>query len=254
HHPDPTVEKNLVDLKAMVAKKGLELGVGFDGDADRLGAIDKNGTVIWGDQLMTLFARSILKEHPGATIIGDVKCSDNFYDDVRKHGGNAVMWKTGHALIKNKMWEAKAQLAGEMSGHFFFADRYFGFDDGIYSAGRLLEIVSRLDHGLDVELSDLPKTFNTPEIRVDCPDEVKFDVVDKVKTSFKERGLETIDLDGVRIRFKEGWGLVRASNTQPTLVLRFEANSKSGLDEIAEDVSKVLAKAGFKLDMSSVSH
>ncbi|MBU1636988.1 phosphomannomutase/phosphoglucomutase, partial [bacterium] len=254
HHPDPTVEKNLVDLKALVAKKGLELGVGFDGDADRLGAIDKNGAVIWGDQLMTLFARSILKEHPGATIIGDVKCSDNFYDDVRKHGGNAVMWKTGHALIKNKMWEAKAQLAGEMSGHFFFADRYFGFDDGIYSAGRLLEIVSRLDHGLDVELSDLPKTFNTPEIRVDCPDEVKFDVVDKVKTSFKERGLETIDLDGVRIRFKEGWGLVRASNTQPTLVLRFEANSKSGLDEIAEDVSKVLAKAGFKLDMSSVSH
>jgi phosphomannomutase/phosphoglucomutase len=254
HHPDPTVEKNLTALKTLVANKGLELGVGFDGDADRLGAIDKNGTVIWGDQLMTLFARSILKNHPGATIIGDVKCSDNFYDDVRKHGGNAIMWKTGHALIKNKMWEEKAQLAGEMSGHFFFADRYFGFDDGIYSAGRLLEIVSRLDHGLDVELSDMPKTFNTPEIRVDCPDEVKFDVVDKVKHSFKERGLETIDLDGVRVRFENGWGLVRASNTQPTLVLRFEANSKSSLDEIAEDVSKVLAKAGFKLDMSGVPH
>jgi phosphomannomutase/phosphoglucomutase len=248
HHPDPTVEKNLKSLKALVAEKNLELGVGFDGDADRLGAVDKNGNVIWGDQLMTLFARSILKTHPGATIIGDVKCSDNFYDDIRKHGGNAVMWKTGHALIKSKMWEEKAQLAGEMSGHFFFADRYFGFDDGIYSAGRLMEIVSKLGHTLDVELSDLPKTFSTPEIRVDCPDDVKFDVVNKVKDSFKLRGLETIDLDGVRVRFDNGWGLCRASNTQPTLVLRFEAKSKDSLAEISEDFSRVLASAGFKFD------
>ncbi|MCB1060490.1 MAG: phosphomannomutase/phosphoglucomutase [Calditrichaeota bacterium] len=249
HHPDPTVEKNLVALKKLVADNKLELGVGFDGDADRLGAIDGSGKVIWGDMLMTLFARSILKNLPGAKVIADVKCSENFFADVKKHGGTPIMWKTGHALIKSKLWDEKAALAGEMSGHFFFADRFFGFDDGIYSAGRLLEIVSRLPHSLAQELSDLPKTYSTPEIRVDCPDEVKFDVVDKVKHSFKARGLETIDLDGVRVNFGDGnWALVRASNTQPTLVLRIEAKSQDKLDSIQEDVSKVLKDAGFTFD------
>jgi phosphomannomutase/phosphoglucomutase len=245
HHPDPTVEANLADLKKLVKDKGLELGVGFDGDADRLGAIDTNGKVIWGDQLMILFARSILKSNPGAAIIADVKCSENFFDDVRKHGGRPIMWKTGHALIKQKLWEEKALLAGEMSGHLFFADRYFGYDDGIYAAGRLAELVSRLDHPLHEELADLPPVFNTPEIRVDCPDEVKFDLVEKVKTEFKKMGLETFDLDGVRVKFNGGWGLVRASNTQPTLVMRFEAHSEAGLEKIEQQVRDVLAKEGF---------
>ncbi len=255
HHPDPTVEKNLVHLKKLVAEKNLEVGVGLDGDADRLGAIDQNGKVMWGDQLMVLFARSILKKHPGAAIIADVKSSDNFFADVGKHGGRAIMWKTGHALIKSKLWEEKAVLAGEMSGHFFFADRYFGFDDGIYSAGRLAEIVSQLDRPLSEELADLPKTYSTPEIRVDCPDDVKFDLVEKVKHAFKQQGLETFDLDGVRVRFSDGWGLVRASNTQPTLVMRFEANSERGLKHIDGAVRDVLRKeGGFEFDETSGGH
>ena len=247
HHPDPTVEKNLRDLKNLVADKGLEVGVGFDGDADRLGAITGDDKVLWGDQLMVLFARSILREHPGAAVIADVKCSENFFADVRKHGGNPIMWKTGHALIKNKLWAEQAVLAGEMSGHFFFADRYFGYDDGIYAACRLVEIVSRLDHTLSEELSDLPPTFSTPEIRVDCPDEVKFALVDKVKAEFKKQGAETIDLDGVRVKFPDGWGLVRASNTQPTLVLRFEAQSPAALTRIQAEFKALLAKEGFDL-------
>jgi len=247
HHPDPTVEKNLADLKKTVADKGLEVGIGLDGDADRLGAITGSGRVIWGDQLMVLFARSILREHPGGTIIADVKSSETFFEDVRKHGGNPIMWKTGHALIKNKLWAEKAVLAGEMSGHFFFADRYFGYDDGIYAACRLVEIVSRLDHTLDDELSDLPATFSTPEIRVDCPDNVKFNLVNKVKAEFKKQGAETIDLDGVRVKFPDGWGLVRASNTQPTLVLRFEAQSPEALARIKAEFTKLLAKEGFEL-------
>ena len=244
HHPDPTVEKNLTHLKKVVAEKGLEVGVGFDGDADRLGAIDQNGKVIWGDQLMILFARSILKKNPGATVIADVKCSENFFSDVKKHGGNPLMWMTGHALIKNKLWAEKALLAGEMSGHLFFADRFFGFDDGIYAAGRLVEIVSQLPHSLAEELADLPPAFNTPEIRVDCPDDFKFKLVDKVKAAFKAQGLETIDLDGVRVKFDNGWGLVRASNTQPTLVMRFEARSPEKLEEIEQKVRKVLMQEG----------
>ncbi|MBK6911969.1 MAG: phosphomannomutase/phosphoglucomutase [bacterium] len=251
HHPDPTVEKNLVALKQLVADNKCEVGVGFDGDADRLGAIDGQGKVLWGDMLMTLFARSILKDRPGAKIIADVKCSENFFADVKQHGGQPIMWKTGHALIKSKLWEEHAALAGEMSGHFFFADRFFGFDDGIYSAGRLLEIVSRLPHSLTQELSDLPATFSTPEIRVDCPDDVKFDVVDKVKSTFKGRGLDTFDLDGVRVNFDGGWALVRASNTQPTLVLRVEAKSQAKLDSIQEDVARVLKDAGFTFDPSA---
>ncbi len=254
HHPDPTVEKNLADLKKAVKEKSLEVGVGFDGDADRLGAVDEHAKVIWGDQLMVLFARDVLRKNPGATIIADVKCSENFFADVRKHGGNPIMWKTGHANIKNKLWEETAPLAGEMSGHFFFADRYFGYDDGIYSACRLVEIASRLPHPLSVELADLPPTFSTPEIRVDCPDEVKFNLVDKVKAQFKKKGYETIDLDGVRVKFENGWGLVRASNTQPTLVLRFEANSEPGLSHIASEFRELLANEGFTLSAAPTVH
>jgi len=251
HHPDPTVEKNLADLKKVVADRGLEVGVGFDGDADRLGTIDQNGKVIWGDQLMILFARSILKKSPGATVIADVKCSENLFSDVRKHGGKAIMYKTGHANIKNKLWEENAPLAGEMSGHLFFADRYFGFDDGIYAAARLVEIVSQLDHPISEELADLPPTFNTPEIRVDCPDEEKFKLVDRVKAQFKKKGYETIDIDGVRVKFKDGWGLARASNTQPTLVLRFESNSQVGLSQIEGEFREVLGREGFTLGAAS---
>ena len=196
---------------------------------------------------MVLFARDVLRNNPGATIIADVKCSENFFADVRKHGGNPIMWKTGHANIKNKLWEEEAPLAGEMSGHFFFADRYFGYDDGIYSACRLVEIASRLPHPLSEELADLPPTFSTPEIRVDCPDEVKFSLVDKVKARFKKKGYETIDIDGVRVKFENGWGLVRASNTQPTLVLRFEANSEAGLSQIEAEFRELLADEGFTL-------
>jgi phosphomannomutase/phosphoglucomutase len=196
-----------------------------------------------------------LKTNPGAAIIADVKSSDNFFADVTKHGGRSIMWKTGHALIKSKLWEEKALLAGEMSGHFFFNDRYFGFDDGIYSAGRLAEIVSKLDRPISEELADLPQTFSTPEIRVDCPDDVKFGLVDKVKSTFKKRGNETFDLDGVRVRFSDGWGLVRASNTQPTLVLRFEANSAAGLQKIDHDVRQVLQEeGGFTFDENSSGH
>ncbi|MBI5058686.1 phosphomannomutase/phosphoglucomutase [candidate division KSB1 bacterium] len=255
HHPDPTVERNLTALKQLVAEKGLEVGVGFDGDADRLGVIDQHGTPIWGDQLMVLFARSILRHHPGAAIIADVKSSDNFFADVQRHGGRPIMWKTGHALIKSKLWEESAVLAGEMSGHFFFNDRYFGFDDGIYSACRLAEIVSQLDKPLHEELADLPRTYSTPEIRVDCPDDVKFGLVEKVKSTFKRKGHETFDLDGVRVRFSDGWGLVRASNTQPTLVLRFEANSEAGLQQIDHDIRDVLAnEGGFTFDEKSGGH
>jgi phosphomannomutase / phosphoglucomutase len=237
-----------------VKEKGLDAGVGFDGDADRLGAVDETTRVIWGDQLMVLFARDVLREKPGATIIADVKCSENFFADVRKHGGKALMWKTGHANIKNKLWEEHSPLAGEMSGHFFFADRYFGYDDGIYAACRLLEIASRLRHPLSAELADLPKTFSTPEIRVDCPDDVKFKLVDKVKAKFKQKGYETIDLDGVRVKFEDGWGLVRASNTQPTLVLRFEANSADGLKHIETEFRELLANEGFTLNTVAAVH
>lgn len=244
HHPDPTVEENLVDLKQLVADKGLEIGVGYDGDADRLGAIDSEGRVLWGDQLMILFSRRILQQHPGAAIIADVKSSDNVFADVKARGGRPIMWKTGHALIKRKLWDEKALFAGEMSGHLFFADRYFGYDDGIYASGRLIEVVAELGHSIEEELSDVPVTFSTPEIRVDCPDERKFEVVQKVRDAFRKKRLPIFDLDGVRVTYPGGWGLVRASNTQPVLVLRFEADSPERLAQIRKDVEEVLAEAG----------
>ena len=231
HFPDPTIPGNLKDLIDRVKKLQADVGIGYDGDADRIGVVDDRGNIIWGDQLMILFAREILKNKKGATFIAEVKCSQNLFTDIEKHGGKAIMWKTGHSLIKEKMKEEKAVLGGEMSGHIFFADRYFGYDDAIYASCRLIELLSKTDKKLSQLLDDVPKTFITPEIRVDCPDEIKFKVVDKVKEELR-KDYPIIDVDGVRVKFEDGWGLVRASNTQPALVLRFEALTEKRLQAI----------------------
>ncbi len=241
HEADPTQKKNLLDLIALVKEKNLDLGIGYDGDGDRIGVIDKNGEVIYGDQLMVIYAREILQRHPGATFISEVKCSMVMYDDIRNHGGNAIMWRTGHSLIKKKMKEENAALAGEMSGHMFFKDRYLGFDDALYASCRLLEIMADTGLGVDELIQDLPKTYTTPEIRVDCPDDIKFDVVDKIVAVFKAKQ-DVIDIDGLRALYDDGWGLVRASNTQPALVLRFEALSESRLNEIRNEIEAALKK------------
>ncbi|MDD9302731.1 MAG: phosphomannomutase/phosphoglucomutase [Desulfobacter sp.] len=235
HEADPTQKKNLVDLIDLVKKENLDLGVGYDGDADRIGVVDKYGNVIYGDQLMIIFAREILKRKPGSTFISEVKCSMVMYDEIKKLGGIAVMWRTGHSLIKKKMKEAGAALAGEMSGHMFFKDRYFGFDDALYATCRLLEIIADTGLGVDELISDLPTTYTTPEIRVECPDEIKFDVVAKIVALYKIKQ-DVIDIDGMRALYPDGWGLVRASNTQPALVLRFEALTQSRLEEIKGEI------------------
>ncbi len=231
HEPDPVVPANLAHLQDLVRREGLEVGVAYDGDGDRLGVVGPGGEIIWGDQLLVVFARAILRDHPGATIIGEVKCSQRLYDDVARHGGRPLMWKTGHSLIKQKMLEEGALLAGEMSGHLFFADRYFGFDDAIYATGRLLEILAADRQPLPQLLKDLPPAHVTPEIRRECPEEVKFQVVERLKARLRGK-VEFTDLDGVRLVTPDGWGLVRASNTQPALVLRFEAQSEARLREL----------------------
>ena len=231
HHPDPTIPENLVTLVSKMKESSADLGIAFDGDADRIGVVDTDGSIIWGDQLMIIFSRDLLTRHPGACIIGEVKCSQVLYDDIEAHGGRAIMWKAGHSLIKSKMKEEKALLAGEMSGHLFFAERYFGFDDAIYAGARLLEILSNTDKGLKELLADVPTMVNTPEIRMDCPEDKKFPVVTGLVEEFK-KDYEVIDVDGARVLFDGGWGLVRASNTQPVLVLRFEATDEKRLEEI----------------------
>ncbi len=231
HHPDPTVLENLADLKTAVLEEDADMGIAFDGDGDRIGVVDEKGQVIYGDRVLIILARTVLKDHPGAAIIGEVKCSHLLYQDIESHGGRPIMWKTGHSLIKKKMKDTGALLAGEMSGHIFFADRYFGFDDATYAALRLAEILSKTDKPLSSILRGLPETISTPEIRVDCPEELKFKIVEEAKDWFSHR-YNVIDVDGVRIVFPDGWGLIRASNTQPVLVLRFEAETKSRLDEI----------------------
>jgi len=242
HHPDPTVPKNLEALIAKVLETKADLGIAFDGDTDRIGAIDNQGRIIYGDQLMILYAREILARKPGATFIGEVKCSQLLYDDIAARGGNPIMWKTGHSLIKAKMKETHAELAGEMSGHMFFADRYYGFDDALYAACRLIEIVANSPQPLSHQLADLPHTVTTPEIRFDCPDERKFEVVRRAAETLKARH-KTSDVDGVRVLFDHGWGLVRASNTQPVLVMRFEATSPELLREYQAEVEAAVEAA-----------
>ncbi len=241
HEADPTQAKNMRDLIALVREKDLDLGVGYDGDADRIGVVDKNGNMIYGDQLMVIYAREILKRKPKATFISEVKCSMVMYDEIRKQGGNAIMWRTGHSLIKKKMKEEEAALAGEMSGHMFFKDGYYGYDDALYATCRLLQIMADTGLGVDALIADLPKTFTTPEIRVECPDEIKFDVVAKIVALYKSR-MEVIDIDGMRAIYPDGWGLVRASNTQPALVLRFEALTKERLEEIRTQIETDLKR------------
>jgi len=239
HEADPTVAKNMQDLISMVKGEKLDIGIGYDGDGDRIGVVDEKGNIVFGDQLMIIFAREILSRKPGATFISEVKCSKTMYDDIEKHGGRAIMWKTGHSLIKKKMKEEKAELAGEMSGHMFFADRYLGFDDAVYASCRLLEILTQTGRTISELLFDLPKTYSTPEIRVESPDDKKFAVVEKAAEYFRKR-YDVIDIDGVRVLFDDGWGLVRASNTQPALVLRFEALSEQRLEEIRTLVESTL--------------
>ncbi len=247
HHPDPTVEANLSDLKAAVLEHKADLGIALDGDADRIGAIDSKGRVLWGDQLLILYGRALLREVPGATIIGEVKCSQSLYDELERAGGNAVMSQVGHSLIKAKMKELGALLAGEMSGHIFFAHRFLGFDDGIYAGARLLEILSNGDESLADLYESLPRMVNTPEIRVECADDIKFRVVEQVTERLRDHDQvqNVIDVDGVRANFGDGWGLVRASNTQPSLVLRCEAESESRLSNIQSilETEITLAKA-----------
>jgi phosphomannomutase / phosphoglucomutase len=241
HHPDPTVTENLQDMIAAVHEDKADIGLAFDGDGDRIGVVDETGSIIWGDELMILLSRSILKTNPGATIIAEVKCSQNLFDDIAAHGGTPVMWKAGHSLIKAKMKETGASLAGEMSGHIFFADRFYGFDDATYAGARVLEILSKTDKPLSELLSDIPPTFSTPELRVDCTDERKFEIVAAIASHFAGTH-EVITIDGARILFEHGWGLVRASNTQAILVLRFEADSAQHLNEIRAIVEKEVKK------------
>ena len=247
HHPDPTAPENLEALIERVRKTGARVGLAYDGDADRLGAVDADGEIVWGDKLMILFSRALLAEKPGAAILGEVKCSQTLYDDIAKHGGRPILWKTGHSLIKTKMKEEAALLAGEMSGHLFFADRYYGYDDAIYASLRLLEILARDPRSISEMLADVPRTFATPEIRVDCPDALKFDVVAAVRAHYRSAGLPVVDIDGARISFgtesDPAWGLVRASNTGPILVMRFEATTPERRDEMRAEVDQVVAKA-----------
>jgi len=249
HHPDPTVRENLESLTDAVIKNNLELGIGFDGDSDRIGVVDERGNIIWGDALLALFSREVLRENPGATVIFEVKCSRALEEDIAEHGGKPLMWKTGHSLLKSKMLEEGSLIAGEMSGHQFFADRYFGFDDAIYAACRLLEIVSEREK----PLSDFYREFNryesTPEIRIECEEENKFNIVREVSSHFSETN-RVITVDGARVDFDKGWGLIRASNTQPVLVFRFEAETKSALKEIQDRFSEAIDK--YDLDTAGL--
>ncbi len=242
HHPDPSEPHNVELLRRTVLERGLDVGIAYDGDGDRIGVIDARGEMIYGDKLLILLARRVLADRPGAAILGEVKCSQTLYDDIAKKGGRPILWKTGHSLIKKKMREERALLAGEMSGHVFFADRFFGFDDAVYASLRLLEILAATDRPLHELLADVPRTFSTPEIRVECPDEIKFDVVERVQARFS-RDHDVVTVDGARILFEGGWGLVRASNTQPVLVLRFEAETEERLDAIRAEVERAVEEA-----------
>ncbi len=246
HHPDPTVADNLLELQKKVLQHGADLGIGFDGDVDRIGVVDETGQMIYGDELLMLFARDVLERHPNASVIGEVKCSQHLFDDIRNHGGVPIMTAVGHSLIKKKMWETGALLAGEMSGHICFADDYLGYDDAIFAACRLLQILSASERSLGDRVAALPKAVTTPEIRVDCADESKFAVVKELKRRFQDR-YPIVDIDGIRLDFGDGWALVRASNTQPVLTLRFEADSRERLNEIQKIVQEPLKRIDASL-------
>jgi phosphomannomutase len=241
HHPDPTVEENLEQLREAVCDHDCDLGIAFDGDGDRIGVIDGSGRVIWGDQLLVILATEVLAEVPGATIIADVKSSQVFFDEIARLGGRPLMSRTGHSLIKNMMAETGAVLAGEMSGHIFFAHRYYGFDDALYAAVRLLSILARSDKTLAQIRDAMPQMMNTPEIRIDCPEERKFQVVEEVRERLKGRpDIAVHDIDGVRVNTRDGWWLLRASNTQPVLVGRCEAANGEGLSRLKAALAEQL--------------
>jgi phosphomannomutase/phosphoglucomutase len=252
HHPDPTVVEYIQDLIRITKEKGADIGIGYDGDADRIGVIDSSGNIIWGDQLMIILSRDILKRVPGAVIIGDVKCSQLVFDDIERHGGKAIMWKTGHSLVKDKMRKEGALLAGEFSGHIFISDDYFGYDDALYTTFRLIEIMKTTGFGLKELLSDIPHMYYTPEIRIDCPEDQKKSIVEKLVHTCKEykksgkgpipiKGIH--DIDGARVVFEKGWGLVRSSNTQPVIVMRFEAEDEESLTLYRSFLEEELKKA-----------
>jgi phosphomannomutase/phosphoglucomutase len=247
HHPDPTLPENLADLIRTVDAEQADVGIAYDGDADRIGVVARGGRILWGDELLVIFAREILARRPGATVVSEVKCSQRLFDDVEQRGGKAIMWKAGHSLIKAKMKETGAAVGGEMSGHMFFADRFFGYDDAIYASCRLLEILARHRGSVADLLAGLPPAFSTPEIRVDCPDELKFEVAELARERFA-RDYPVNAIDGVRINFGDGWGLVRASNTQPVLVLRFEASSEAKRDQYRGLVERTVAEIRAALD------
>jgi phosphomannomutase len=251
HHPDPTDPKNLVDLQELVAREKLDLGIAFDGDGDRIGAIDSKGRILWGDQLLAVLARDVLKDKPGSTIIADVKASQVLFDEVARLGGQPLMWKTGHSLIKVKMAETGAPLAGEMSGHVFFADRYYGFDDALYAGVRLLKAVARHGGDLAALRDQLPHLVNTPELRFDCAEDRKFKVVEQVRDQLKGEAAKFDDVDGVRVLTEDGWWLLRASNTQAVLVARAEARDEAGLDRLKSSLARHLELSGVKLPKES---
>lgn len=247
HHPDPTDPKNLQDLIKTVNDKNCDLGIAFDGDGDRIGAVDNEGNIIWGDELLLLYAKDIIKDKPNSTIIADVKASQTLFDEIYKIGGQPIMWKTGHSLIKAKMIETNASLAGEMSGHIFFADKYFGFDDAIYAAIRLINIVVESSYSLAYLKKQIPKSFSTPEIRIDCDDDKKFDIIEKIKEKLTKEKVEFNDIDGIRLKNDQGWWLIRASNTQPAIVARCESNSEEDLEKLKSNLDKILSK--YKLSI-----
>lgn len=242
HHPDPTVEENIDAMKAAVKKEGAAIGIGFDGDADRIGLVDENGRFVLGDEMMMVISRSILEANPGAKIIGDVKCSDRLYADIKKNGGVGIMWKTGHSLVKAKIKEEKAPFGGELSGHVFFADRNYGYDDALYAGLRLIEILAKKKKPFSSLLEGIPSAYNTPEIRIDTTEEKKVSIVEKLRATYGEGSADKkVNLiDGIRISYNDGWALARASNTQPVLVLRFESETETGLNRIRKEVESVV--------------
>lgn len=242
HHPDPTIEENMVELKEEVLSQKAKVGIGFDGDADRIGLVDENGKFLLGDEILCLMSRSILEEYPGKQVVADVKCSDRFFQDVTKHGGEPVMWKTGHSLIKNKIKELKIPFGGEYSGHVFYNDRNYGFDDALYAGLRVIEVIKKTGKGVRELLEGWPEAFNTPEIRIDTTEEKKVSIVEAVKDHFKnaDGNFEVNDIDGIRISFEDGWALARPSNTQPVLSLRYEASSQEGLERIQSKMESII--------------